>query len=259
MTNRTSGSVSFPGWKKRAHLTKGFFQAPAVDPEVLLGVEWNHNVVVADFFSQITEGVWCMRPLTLEDLIPLEDFQARRKEFLSSHLRYLDTYRKVRVGARALMVFENRQTLWFRVQDVFHLAKINDPRMQQEELELHNRVLPTNGGLQAALLLDGHLPPGDNLSSTWSDLRGDQLRLCLGGKRQVSANLLSTRPEDRCWGTAHWVHFRLEEQDIHYLADRREPVKIQLATGDYQGESAPLNEAIRQSLVEDLSIRTSAA
>lgn len=200
-----------------------------------------------------------MRPLTLEDLIPLPEFQARRKEYLSNHLRYIETYRKVRIGPRALLVFENRQTLWFRVQDVLHLARIHDERQQLRELELHNRVLPQEGGLQGALLLDSHLPPGDGVSATWSDLRGDHLQVVLGNKRVISANLLSTRPEDRCWGTAHWAHFRLDDQELRLLSDGRESVSIRLRTGDYEGISQPLSEAVRQSLVEDLASLQQAA
>jgi hypothetical protein len=199
------------------------------------------------------KGEGPMRPLTLEDLIPLQEFQARRKEYLSNHLRYIETYRRVRIGQRAVLVFENRQTLWFRVQDVLHLARIHDEQMQRVELELHNRVLPLGGGLQGALLLDSHLPPGDPASATWADLRGDHLQLVLGGKRAISANLLSTRQEDRCWGTAHWVHFRLDDQELRWLADTSEPVSLRLRTGDYDGQSPPLADAVRQSLVEDLA------
>ena len=204
-------------------------------------------------------GVCRMRPLTLEDLIPLPEFQARRKEYLSSHLRYIESYRKIRIGQRAVLVFENRQTLWFRVQDVMHLARIHDEPTQLLELELHNRVLPLEGGLQGALLLDSHLPPGDPTSSTWGDLRGDHLQLMLGGKRAVSANLLTTRQEDRCWGTAHWVHFRLDDQELRLLVDNRESISVRLRTGDYDGQSPPLTDGVRQSLVEDLAGMQAAA
>src|SRR6266700_2403855 len=58
-----------------------------------------------------------MLPLTLEDLLPLEEYAGRRREFFEAQCRYLDRYRRVRVGPRATLSFENRQTLWFRVQE----------------------------------------------------------------------------------------------------------------------------------------------
>jgi len=233
-----------------------------IDPEKPLGVQSQDYPSAAEMlicgpagrkdFCFVAKGC-AMRPLSLEDLIPLNEFQARRKEYLSNHLRYIETYRKVRIGTRAVLVFENRQTLWFRVQDVLHLARIHDENLQRQELDLHNSILPLDGGLQGALLLDSHLPPGDPASSTWNDLRGDHLQLMLGDKRAISANLLSTRPEDRCWGTAHWVHFRLDEQEKRWLADGREQVSLRLRTGGYEGQSPPLPDAVRSSLMEDLT------
>ena len=39
-----------------------------------------------------------MNALTLDDLLPLEEFAGRRREFFEAHARYLDRYRRVRIG-----------------------------------------------------------------------------------------------------------------------------------------------------------------
>ena len=59
-----------------------------------------------------------MAPLTVEDLLPLEVYAPRRREFFDSHRKYIDRFRRVRIGPRLTLIFENRQTLWFRVQEV---------------------------------------------------------------------------------------------------------------------------------------------
>ena len=59
-----------------------------------------------------------MRPLTYDDLLPLEDFAGQRRELFEAHIRYVDRYRRVRFGPRLALIFENRQTLWFRVQEI---------------------------------------------------------------------------------------------------------------------------------------------
>src|SRR3954447_13062531 len=94
-----------------------------------------------------------MEALTLDDLLPLAEFAGRRSEFFSAHARYLDRYRRVRIGPRLTLVFENRQTLWFRVQEVLRIARLADPVRVQRELDLLNALLPTRNRLQAALLL----------------------------------------------------------------------------------------------------------
>src|SRR5207248_6680018 len=95
-----------------------------------------------------------MRPLTLDDLLPLEEYAGRRREFFETLERYLDRYRRVRVGPRVTLLFENRQTLWFRVQELLRIARLTDPLRVQQELDVYNRLLPARNCLQAVLLID---------------------------------------------------------------------------------------------------------
>src|SRR2546425_13124362 len=113
-----------------------------------------------------------MRPLTLDDLLPLDEYAARRREFFDSLQRYLDRYRRVRIGPRLTLLFENRQTLWFRVQEVLRITRLSDPARVQQELDLYNRLLPGRNELQACLMLaatdEGHL--AEELA-IWQNLR----------------------------------------------------------------------------------------
>src|SRR6516225_7086879 len=95
-----------------------------------------------------------MLPLTVDDLLPLEEYANRRKEFFDSHRRYVDRYRRVRIGPRLTLIFENRQTLWYRVHEVLRVARLADPSRVQQELNVYNRLLPTRDCLQAALMID---------------------------------------------------------------------------------------------------------
>src|SRR5437762_12820575 len=95
-----------------------------------------------------------MKPLTQDDLIPLEEYVGRRREFFESHRRYLDQYRRVRIGPRLTLLFENRQTLWFRVQELLRIARLGEPARVQQQLDLYNRFLPGKDQLQAALVVE---------------------------------------------------------------------------------------------------------
>src|SRR5262245_21531358 len=94
-----------------------------------------------------------MRPLTIDDIMSLDEFAGRRRELFQSLTRYLERYRRVRIGPQAALIFENRQTLWFRVQDVLRVARLSEPARVQEELDLYNRLLPGPACLQAALIV----------------------------------------------------------------------------------------------------------
>jgi hypothetical protein len=195
-----------------------------------------------------------MNGLTLDDLLPLHEYAGRRREFFKAQGRYLDRYRRVRVGPRATLLFENRQTLWFRLQELLRVARLNEPGRVQRELDIYNRLLPGRDRLQAALLIGVE----DDAALTtelapWQDLRGEQLRLHLGDTA-YPANIYTSRPEDRCIGTAHWVQFVLGNAARQALADHGTPAFVAISLPSYRHESAPLTDDVRQSLLEDLRL-----
>jgi hypothetical protein len=195
-----------------------------------------------------------MRPLTREDLLPLEEYAGRRREFFESLGRYLDRYRRVRIGPSLTLVFENRQTLWFRVQELLRVARLIEPDRVQEELNLYNRLLPGRDRLQAALLIT--VAEESRLTeelAAWQGLREEDLRFHIGS-HQFPATLLTCRPEDRCLGAAHWVQFVLSGRARQELADLRLPAHLAVTHASYQHESASLSEEVRQSLLEDLEL-----
>lgn len=194
-----------------------------------------------------------MKTLTFDDLLPLEEFATRRREFFEAHGRYLDRYRRVRIGSALTLLFENRQTLWFRLQDVLRVARLSEPAQVQPELDLYNRLLPRRNRLQAALLLKVDDTRMQEELSAWQDLRGDDLILHLGDSR-YPANLLTCRPEDRCIGTAHWVQFVLDERGRHLLGDFDSPAHFSVRRINYQHDSATLSDEVRQSLLDDLQM-----
>jgi hypothetical protein len=195
-----------------------------------------------------------MNVLTLDDLLPLEEFAARRRELLETHGRYLDIYRRVRVGPRATLLFENRQTLWFRVQDVLRVARLAEPARVRQELDLFNRLLPARNRLAASLLIavEDETKLTEELAP-WHELRGENLRLHLG-TAEYPANLFTARPEDRCIGTAHWVQFVLDDDGRELLADTRCQAFVSIHLPAYRQESGPLSEEMRQSLFDDLAL-----
>jgi hypothetical protein len=193
-----------------------------------------------------------MRPLSLDDLLPLDEYAGRRSEFFDSLCHYQDRYRRVRVGPRVTLLFVNRQMLWFHVQELLRIARLSEPQRVQQELDLYNRLLPGRGHLQAALLIE--LADETRITeelSAWGALAGDSLRLRLG-EEQFPAQLITARPEDRCIGADHWVQFALDDDAKLALGDLRVAAWFEIAHGEYQHQSSSLSDDVRESLIEDL-------
>ncbi len=195
-----------------------------------------------------------MLPLTVDDLLPLEEYVGRRREYFDSHRRYIDRYRRVRIGPRLTLIFENRQTLWYRVQEIVRIARLSQAGEVQQELNLYNRLLPSRNLLQAALLIE--VPDEAQLIkelANWNHLQSNQLWLQVG-QEAFPSHLVTCRPEDRCVGTSHWVQFHFQADTRHILSEPSVPAFFAFDNGIYQHQSAPLNDDLRQSLVDDLQL-----
>jgi Protein of unknown function (DUF3501) len=193
-----------------------------------------------------------MRPLTLDDLLPLDEYAGRRGEFFDSLCHYQDRYRRVRIGPRVTLLFVNRQMIWFHVQELLRIARLAEPQRVQQELDLYNRLLPGRGHLQAALLIElaDETRIAEDLS-TWGALAGDSLRLRLG-EEQFPARLITARPEDRSIGADHWVQFALDDDAKLALGDLGIPAWFEIAHGEYRHQSSSVSDDVRESLIEDL-------
>lgn len=195
-----------------------------------------------------------MRPLTIDDLLPLDEYAPKRREFFESQSRYLDRYRRVRIGPKLTLVFENRQTLWFRIQELIRIARLAEEERVQQELEVYNRLLPGRDQLQAALIIEiVESRPLTEQLAPWQKLCGEDLTLRIGD-RSIPAQLVTCRPEDRCIGTAHWVQFFLDTASRRLLADLDKPALFEVHLATYRHESPLLSEDVRQSLVDDLEL-----
>lgn len=195
-----------------------------------------------------------MRPLTLDDLLPLGEYAGQRREFFEAHQRYLDRYRRIRVGPALTLIFENRQTLWFRVQELLRVARLAETGLVQQELDLCNRLLPRRERLQAALLLS--IADETRLTEElafWQRLQGDEFALRIGDE-EIPAVLVTCRPEDRCIGTAHWVQFPIAAARRRLLVDFRQPARFEARHASYQHDSPFLSDEVRQSLFDDLTL-----
>jgi Protein of unknown function (DUF3501) len=194
-----------------------------------------------------------MLPLSVDDLVPLEEYASRRKDFFDAHRRYVDRYRRIRIGPKLTLIFENRQTLWFRVQEVIRIARLADAKEVQLELNLYNRLLPSRNLLQAALLIEIDQSQLAKELAPWRGITGEHLKLNVGNHAEPS-HLVTCRPEDRAIGTAHWVQFHVGQDVRQSLANFSLRSLFGFDNETYCHESAPLGDDFRESLLDDLAL-----
>ena len=66
----------------------------------------------------------------------------------------LKRHRRVSVGDKVTLVFENRDTVIFQIQEMMRAEKISDLDKIREEIEVYNELIPAPGELSATLFLE---------------------------------------------------------------------------------------------------------
>lgn len=94
-----------------------------------------------------------MDPLTQDDLMDLETYEKNRPQIRERVVR-LKKRRRLEVGSRLSLVFENRDTVRFQIQEMLRIERVRDPRKIQEELEIYNTLLPPPRGWSATLFIE---------------------------------------------------------------------------------------------------------
>lgn len=94
-----------------------------------------------------------MNKLTRADLLPLERYAAERADFRSRAIAH-KKQRQVALGAHASLLFEDRLTVQYQVQEMLRIERIFEAAGIQDELDAYNPLIPDGANLKATLLLE---------------------------------------------------------------------------------------------------------
>ncbi|MFO0850264.1 MAG: DUF3501 family protein [Gemmataceae bacterium] len=168
---------------------------------------------------------------------------------------HLDRCRRVRVGPAVTVVFEDRQTLWFRMQELARVARATAGRAAvQRALDWYAGLLPGAGRLTAAVWVgqDGSRA-GRRLAAVRRAATGGVLALRADDGTVVAAASLPGRVADPLVGLARWVEFRFDPAAAAAFADPARTWQLALTADGFAEASDPLPDWVRESLAADLA------
>jgi hypothetical protein len=193
-----------------------------------------------------------MNKLTITDVKPLSEYEGIRKEFRNRVIA-LKRNRRVPLGDFITLVFENRDTLLFQVQEMMRTEHIYDPTRIQEELDTYNALIPGSGELSATLFIE-ITEPGkikeilDRLQGI--DRLGDVF-LELGPDR-INAVFETGHSKDDKLSAVHYVRFPLNPDQQTAFRDEKIHAALVVDHPHYQARTT-LTPAIRASLAGDFT------
>lgn len=93
------------------------------------------------------------RKLTVGDILDLRAYERERQEF-RSQVMALKRRRRVHLGSFTTLVFENRETVRFQIQEMARAERILTDEAIAVEVGIYNPLIPEPGQLSATLFLE---------------------------------------------------------------------------------------------------------
>jgi len=192
-----------------------------------------------------------VQPLTLEEIKNLYEYELERPEFRA---RVIETKKRRRVPLGPLMtvVFENRDTVRFQVQEMVRVERIVRPDRVQEELDVYNELLPGAGEISATLFIE--VTEADRVRPVLDSFIGldEPGKLALKvGERVFPATFAEGQSREDRISAVHYVRFALGDEGRRALAGG-EPTRIEMRHGGYHAV-APLPIGTVRELEGDLA------
>ncbi len=94
-----------------------------------------------------------MDKLTRADLLTLEAYAQQRGEFRARVMAH-KKQRTVHIGRHLTLIFEDRLSVQYQVQEMLRIERIFEPAGIQDELDAYNPLIPDGGNLKATLLIE---------------------------------------------------------------------------------------------------------
>lgn len=195
-----------------------------------------------------------MTKLTLADIVDLRAYE-RERDALRKNIIDLKKLRRVPLGNLVTLVFENRQTIRFQIQEMARAEKMIRDEQIETELNIYNPLIPAFGELKATLFLE--LTDKEMLQKWLPALVGIEgsvyLRL---GDSEDSPILPSHSDQDHLsqltrpdvTSSVHYIWWKLEGELIERF--KSSPVFLGIDHINYKAE-VNLSRDLVESLVSD--------
>ncbi len=191
-----------------------------------------------------------MRRLTLDDVIGLDAYEALRDDYRAQVIAHKRP-RRLAVGERVTLIFENRETIRFQVQEMLRVERIREPDKVQVELDVYNELIPDERELSATLMIE--ITDLAEIRPELDRLVGldEHVSLCIGDRAPIRARFDEKQLEEDRIAAVQYIKFPLAAADVDAFFDLGLAASVRIDQPNYQ-VSADLPLETRHSLIEDL-------
>ena len=91
--------------------------------------------------------------LERQDLLTLEEYAEKRSSIRQETIQ-VKKLREVHLGSHIRMIFENKQTVQYQIQEMLRIEKIFESSEIQDELDVYNALVPNGSNLKATMMIE---------------------------------------------------------------------------------------------------------
>lgn len=193
-----------------------------------------------------------MRQLTVADILPLDAFAAGRQKMMARVLE-AKAPRRIALGSNMTLLFENRLTIQWQVQEMCRVEHLTGSQAVQGELDAYNPLIPGDRELSATLLIEYEEEAERQVQLVKLSGIHAHLRLQIDGQPPVKAAFEEGREREETGkvSSVQFLRFQLSEGQLAAFCDLSLGARLVIDHPAYEATSA-LSAGQRGALIEDL-------
>ena len=193
-----------------------------------------------------------MKPVEISEILDLVAYEKARDTRRRSVIE-LKRQRRVTVGRYLSFMFENRETVWFQIQEMVRAERIVDAAKILDEVEVYNSLLPGPGEFAATMMIE--ISEASEIKPVLDRLLGidtrDYVRLEVG-THVVVGDFESGHSDEELGklSAVHFVRFALPSAAVRLFSEAEVALVV-----DHPHERARtvLSEETKRALAQDLA------
>jgi hypothetical protein len=188
--------------------------------------------------------------LTLQDIKDIATYEKERPEF-QKYIIDLKKRRRVSVGDKVTLLFENRETVRSQIQEMCRVERIVHDDKIQEEIDVYNGLIPEVNHLAATVFVE--ITQMDRIRAILDTLIGldEHVSIQLDGEK-IPAIFEPGRSRDDRIAAVQYVSFKFSPEQIELLKDESVDFYLRTDHPNYK-EQAVVSSDIRRELVTDFA------
>jgi hypothetical protein len=191
-----------------------------------------------------------VKPITPLEVLPVTTYD-RVRPLLRPLCIAEKARRRLAVGPHLTLMFENRQTVWYQIQEILRTERIFEDAAINAEVETYNELLPHPGELFATLLIEYAEPAERDAELTLLLGLERHLRMVLDGRR-VAARFDERQMSPDQISAVQFVAFPLGD-DAARFAELTAAGKVAIEVDHpHLSQRVPIEGALAIALAEDL-------